>query len=111
MVDAKHLNEAQKGQIDVLLNYNRYKSSKIAWTLGLSPSRVSRYINKRYYNKRSERRGRKKKLSQRDVSLIVRSASNNTTTTSARKVHDLQLNVTSRAVRYYVLHACRHLNR
>ena len=45
MVDAKHLNEAQKGQIDVLLNYNRYKSSKIAWTLGLSPSRVSRYIN------------------------------------------------------------------
>ena len=104
----KHLNEVQKGQIESL-RYSGFNNIMIAETLNLNPSKVSRYINKKFYVQSPERRGRKSKLSPRDIYSIVRSASNSTTS-SVRITYELGLNVTSRTVRY-VLKACPHLKR
>ena len=87
----KQLTDRQKGQVDVLLETG-LSVRKVAKTLQVSRHAVSNYRNKVNIEETPERRGRKRKLSPRSVSLVERVASNSEIS-SRRIVSDLALSV------------------
>jgi transposase len=102
----KDLSDYTKGQIDAF-HAEGLSERDIAERVGRSKSAVHQQINKDP-NYIPEKRGRKRKLSERDDRAIIRAVSNKRTS-SRRIKHELRLDVSSRTIRR-VLHKCPYLS-